>query len=247
MQTCVKMNPWCHIITACFALAFFLMPFSARAVQVNDISLQKSPTGDVVTIRADAPLTYELFDLTAPARLVINIPGASLKKGLEPLHDGHPGINNVFPVVSGKDVRIEIGMDHALSYKVREADNSLTVRFAATDAGTGRNGAASSAILKDIDIHDRGSVTELILRGDHMDASHDAFITNQGHTLILDLWGAKSMLPREHYTVATQKVRSVTVGQDAGRVRLVVNLVRGGRESHQIHTCKSVRMSPILL
>ncbi|MDQ6960037.1 MAG: AMIN domain-containing protein, partial [Mariprofundaceae bacterium] len=235
MQTCVKITSrkW-HAITACFTLAFFLMPFSAGAVQVNDISLQKSPAGDVVTIRADAPLTYELFDLAAPSRLVVNFPGASLKKGLEPLHDGQPGVNNVFPVVSGKDVRIEIGMDRALTYRVNEKGNSLIVRFAATAAGTKKDGVASAAILKDIDIRDRGPVTELVLRGDHMDASHDAFMTNQGRTMILDLWGATSMLPKEHYTVATQKIRSVTVGQAAGRVRLVVNLIRSGRESHQI-------------
>jgi len=235
MQTCVKINPWKHCaITACFTLLFFLAPFSARAVQVNDISLQKSPAGDVVTIQADSPLTYELFDLTAPSRLVVNIPGASLKKGMEPLHDGHPGVNSVFPVASGKNVRIEIGMDHTLAYKINEKENSLILRFAATDAGTKKNGAAPSAILKDIDIRDRGPVTELILRGDHMDASHDAFVTNGGRTLILDLWGATSMLPREHYNVATQKVRSVTIGQAAGRVRLVVSLLRGGQENHQI-------------
>jgi len=232
-----------HIKTSLYiAMAFLIMPFSAGAVQVNGVSLQKSPAGDVVTIQADAPLTYELFDLTAPARLVINIPGASLKNGLEPLHDdSHEGVNNVFPIVSGKDVRIEIGMDHALSYKASEKGNSLIVRFAATTAGTKKNGAAPSAILKDIDIHDRGPVTELVLRGDHMDASHDAFVSNHGRTLILDLWGATSMLRKEHYAVATQKVRDVTVGHAAGRVRLVVNLVAGGTENHQI-TASGQRM-----
>ena len=236
MRTCITINPWkYYAITACFILAFFLMPLSAGAVQVNAISLQKSPDGDVVTIRADAPLTYELFDLTAPSRLMVNFPGASLKKGLEPLHDGHPGVNNVFPIVSGKGVRIEIGMDRVLTYKVREKGNNLIVHFAATAAGTKKAGVAPTAILKDIDIHDRGSVTELVLRGDHMDASHDTFMINQGRTMILDLWGAKSMLPKEHYSVATQRVSSVTIGQEKGRVRLVVNLIKDGRESHQIN------------
>ncbi len=235
MRTCITINAWKYrVITVCFTLAVFLMPFSAGAVQVNDISLQKSPDGDVVTIRANAPLTYELFDLTAPARLMVNISGASLKKGLEPLHDRRPGVNNVFPVVSGKNIRIKIGMDRVLTYKAREKGNSLSIHFSAIAAGAKRNGATPTAILKDIAIRDRGSVTELVLRGDHMNASHDAFMTHQGHTMILDLWGAKSMLPKEHYSVATQNVRSVTVGQAAGRVRLVVNLIKDGRESHQI-------------
>ncbi len=235
MQSCIKMNRRKrHAIMVCFTLAFFLMPFSAEAVQVEGVRLQKLPSGDVVTIRADAPLTYELFNLTAPLRLVINFPGASLKKGLEPLHDGHPGVNNVFPVVSGQGVRIEIGMDRALTYKAREEGNNLMVHFSAVSARIKKNGVTPAAILKDIDVYDRGPVTELVLRGDHMDASHDSFMTNHGHTMILDLWGAKSMLSKEHYAVATQKIRSVTVGQAAGRVRLVVNLVKGQRESHQV-------------
>jgi len=239
MQTNIQTNGWNamrkrYAITALFTLLFFLQPFSAQAVQVNDISLQKSPGGDVVTIRADGPMTYELFDLKAPSRLVVNIPGASLKKGLEPLHDDHPGVNSVFPVVSGDGVRLEIGMDRVLSYKVDEKGKKLVVRFAATAAAGGKNAAGSAAVLKDIDIRDRGSVTELVLRGDHMDVNHDAFVTNKGHTLILDFWGATSMLPKEHYAVSTQKVSGVTVGQAEGRVRLVVNLIKGGQESHQI-------------
>jgi len=236
MQSCLKMNRWkYHAMMACFTLVFFLMPFSAEAVQVKGVSLQKLPGGDVVTIQANAPLTYELFNLTAPPRLVINFPGASLKKDLEPLHNAHPGVNNVFPVVSGKGVRIEIGMDRALTYKAREEGNSLIVHFSAVSARIKKDSVTPAAILKDIDVYDRGPVTELVLRGDHMDGSHDSFMTNHGHTMILDLWGAKSMLPREHYDVATQKIRSVTVGQAAGRVRLVVNLVKGTRESHQIN------------
>jgi len=222
-----------YVITACLTLAFLLMPDIALAAQVNGISLQKSPGGDVVTIRADAPLTYELFELKAPSRLVVSFPGASLKKGLEPLHDDHPGVNSVFPVVSGKGVRLEIGMDRVLSYKVDEKGKKLVFRFAAAAAGE-KNGAGSAAVLKDIDIRDRGPVTELVLRGDHMDVNHDAFVTNKGRTLILDFWGATSMLPKEHYAVSTQKVSGVTVGQADGRVRLVVNLIKGGQENHQI-------------
>ncbi|MDQ6959036.1 MAG: type IV pilus secretin PilQ [Mariprofundaceae bacterium] len=201
---------------------------------MNDINLQKSPGGDVVTILADEPMTYELFDLKAPARLVVNIPGASLKKGLEPLHDDHPGVNSVFPVVSGDGVRLEIGMDRVLAYQVDEKGKKLVVRFAATVVTGKKSGAGSAAVLKDIDIRDRGSVTELILRGDHMNANHDAFITNKGRTLILDFWGATSMLPKEHYAVSTQKVSGITVGQAEGRVRLVVNLIKGGQQNHQI-------------
>jgi len=237
MQISIQIDGWnamCkrYAVTACLALAVFLTPFVAEAVQVDGISLQKLSDGDVVTIRADAPLSYELFDLTAPSRLVVSLPGASLKKGLEPLHNDYPGVNSVFPVVSAAGVRLEIGMDRALAYRVEEKGHDLILHFSAIAVTAKKNGAA--AVLKDINIRDSGSVTDLIVRGDHMNASHDVFVTNQGRTMILDFWGATSMLPKEHYAVATQRIRNVTVGHARGRVRLVVDLVKGGQEDYQI-------------
>ena len=211
----------------------------AQAAQITGINLQKAPGGDVVTIRADKPPTYEVFDLSAPPRLVLSLPGFSLKQGLEPLHSDRPGVNSVFPVKSGNSVRLEIGMDKALAYKIDEQGKNLVIRFAAASK-QGRAGKdGSAAVLKDLDIRDRGPMTELILRGEHMDASHDAFVTNHGRTLILDFWGATSKLAREHYSASTQKVRGVTVGHAKQRVRVVVDLVPGAREQHQIEASNS--------
>jgi len=238
MQINVRMNGWNgmfrYTITVCLGIMFLLASLPAWAVQVNKVSLQKAPRGDVVTIVADAPMTYELFDLKFPARLVVNLPGATLKKGLEPLHSDSPGVRSVFPVVSSAGVRLEIGMDRVLTYKIDEQGKKLVVHFAASTVAGQKKGSASAAVLKDIDVRDNGAMTELILRGDHMDASHDAFMTNQGRTLILDFWGATSMLPKEHYAVSTQKIRGITVGQAKGRVRLVVNLIKSGKNNHQI-------------
>ena len=212
-----------------------LAPWSARAASVTGVDWNKTSNGDVVTIHGDAPLAYEVFDLTAPARLVVRFPKASLARGVEPLHKEGAGVTSVFPVAADGGVRVEVGMKKALKYKIEEQGNDLVVRFAAASSG---KQAPSGAVLKDIDIRDRGSATELVLRGDHMDANHDAFLTNGGRTLILDFWGATSMLPKEHYAVATQKIRGVTVGQAQGRVRLVVDLIKGGKESHQIEAGK---------
>jgi len=241
MQLNKQINGWNdmykrYAISLWLTMAFLLTPAFAQAAQVNGISLQKSPGGDMVTIQTDTPQNYELFDLKDPSRLVVNFPGASLKKGLEPLHDDHSGVNSVFPIASAEGVRVEIGMDRTLTYKVDEQGKKIVVRFAAASAAAKKKGGATAAVLKDIDVRDRGSVTELILRGDHMDANHDAFVTNKGRTLILDFWGATSMLPKEHYAVATQKVSGVTVGQADGRVRLVVDLIKGGQQNHQIDT-----------
>ncbi len=211
----------------CFLISVFCPLFSglATAAEITNISLKKSPAGDTVVIDSDGPLTYEVFDLKAPPRLVLNMPHALLKKNTEPLHDGRPGVNSVFPSGSADGVRVEIGMNRTLTYRIDEQGNRLLVHF--LPAAGAKITARSGAILKDLDIRDRGTVTELTLRGDHMDASHDVFVTNHGRTMILDLWGAVSKLPRDHYAVASRWVSGVSVGQAAGRVRLVVDLLAG--------------------
>ncbi len=226
---------WTRILCAIFTI--MAAPAMALAASVTGVELNKTPAGDVVSIHGDAPLAYEVFDLTAPARLVIRFPKASLARGVEPLHKAGAGVTSVFPVAADGGVRVEVGMKKALKYRIEERGNDLIVRFA---PGGAPGHAAAGAVLKDIDIRDVGaSATELVVRGDHMDASHDAFVTNGGRTLILDFWGATSVLPKEHYAVATQKIRGVTVGQARGRVRLVVDLVKGGKESHQIKAGKN--------
>jgi len=235
----------------CLLSSVFCPPSSdsAFAARIGSISLQKSPGGDTVAIHADGPLTYEVFDLNAPPRLVLNMHGASLAHGMEPLRDQRPGVNSVFSSISDDDVRLEIGMDRALTYRIDEQGNNLLVHFAAIprpDAHAG--GTKVAAVLKDLDIHDRGTLTEIVLRGDHMDASHDAFVTNKGRTLILDFWGAVSKLPREHYDVSSQRVSGVTAGKTAGRVRLVVNLMPGASENYRIDVSKrqmTVRLGKI--
>jgi len=209
-----------------------IMPLSSHAQEVEGVSLSSSGDGDVVSIQSDATLKYEVFDLKAPSRVVLMLPGASLKKGIEPLRNSKGPVKSIFASASKQGVKVEIGLDRDLKYDIAQQGKKLTLRFAASPSGSA--GKHSAAVLEDLNVRDRGDVTELVLRGQHMDASHDALVTNNGRTMILDLWGATSKLAKEHYPVATQKVKSVTVGQADGRVRLVVSLVPGEKVHHQV-------------
>lgn len=210
-----------------------LLAANATAASIKAVSLTHAKDGDVVRVVSDAPVQYQVFDLDAPARMVLNFPGVKLGKGVDPVRSDGQGVNSVFPVQNKDGVRLEVGMGQKLGYKVEERGNTLIVKFEAVpDAGAAASEQAAQ--LKDILVRDRGSVTELILRGDNMDASQNAFVTNQGRTMILDFWGATSKLPKEHYAYSTQKVSGVTVGKAEGRVRLVVDLVPGADIKHQI-------------
>ncbi|MDQ6987062.1 MAG: AMIN domain-containing protein, partial [Mariprofundaceae bacterium] len=216
----------------------FLMLPLAQAAQITSVTLQKSAQGDVLLVNTDAPLDYQSFDLNAPPRLLLDFPNATVKKGVAAIHSKKSGVKSVVISLNKSGARLEIALSKALSYKVKQNKDGFAFQFAPTSSGKA-SAVKNTAVLKDITIRDRGDTTELVIRGEHMDASHGAFMTNKGRNLILDFWGATSRLPKEHYSSATQKVSDVTVGKDKKRVRLVVKLLPGISDKHQISAAKN--------
>lgn len=212
-------------------MLLMLAPFGAMAASVTGISLMEADDGDVVRIEADQPLEYQVFDLDGPPRMILNFPGADLGDAITPVRADGKGVTTIFASQDNQGVRVEIGMSDTITYELSEQDNILVVRFGAASTSADDS---SAAVVKDIEVRDRGSVTELVLRGERMDANHNAFLTNQDQTLILDFWGATSKLPKEFYQYSTQRIRNVKIGQAEGRVRLVVGLLPGGKMSQQI-------------
>ncbi len=202
----------------------------AEAAQVAGVSLEAGKGGQTVRIHLDQAGNYQVYDLEAPKRVAISLPGYSLAKGVEPIQ-GSGAVRNVFPVSSDGAARIEIGLDQAANYSIAESGTDLLVKVA---GGKAVKAEANGAVIKDIVARDQGDMTEVVLRGEHMDANHNAFLTNQGRTLIVDYWNSKSKLPKDYYPYATQKVSGVSIGAAEDRVRLVFNLVPGGKTDHQL-------------
>jgi type IV pilus assembly protein PilQ len=210
-----------------------VMPGMAAAAQINGVSLMDSDGGDVLRVEADAALEYQVFDLDGPPRMVINFPAASISSDITAIRPGGEGVISVFPARGTDGVRLEIGLSEMIGYKIEESGNALVVRFEKTGSES-TEATTAAAVIKDIEVRDRGGVTELILRGDNMDASHNAFLSNDNQTLILDFWEGKSKLPRENYKFSTQRISDVTIGKAEGRVRLVIGVIPGGELSQQI-------------
>ena len=221
-----------------FVLLSSLMLISTPVVasQINGISLLNSDEGDVLRIDTDVPLEYQVFDLDGPPRMVVSFPGAALSDGMTPLKAEGNGVTSVFPAKDSNGARLEIALSEMLGYKVEELGNSIVIRFSAIDDVD--QGVTSSAVIKDIEVRDRGSMTELVLSGENMDASHNAFLSNNNQILILDFWGGASSLPKENYKYATQRIRDVTVGNAEGRMRLVVGLLPSDKVQQQIDVSK---------
>lgn len=224
-----------------YCIAALMLPAVSEASQINNISVKGD--GAAITISADEALEYQVFDLDGPPRVVINFPGANLKSGVRiPKIDGG-SVVGIYPKEEANGVKVEIALSEPTGYRIEESENNLVVEFE-VKPGVEESDNSSFAEIQDIEVRETGEATELVLRGRNMDSNHNAFLTNQNRTLILDFWGASSKLAKENYSFSAQRVRNVTVGHADGRVRLVVDL-SGGRMSQQIDA-KPGQMSIIL-
>jgi len=213
-----------------FAMVLSLFGTQAVAATIGSLNLLSGESGQSLSVGLDAPADYQVFDLEGPSRLVLSFPGAVLAEGINPVQ-GAGGIDKVFPTQDGDGVRLVIGLSQGVKYNITEQGNNLLVSFTSQAEPVAKGKGAE---LADIQVRDQNGSTELILRGNHLDANYNALVTNQGKTMVLDFWGGESKLPKEYFSYTTRRVNAVTLGSAKGRLRLVVSLMPGAGDNHQI-------------
>ncbi|MDX8384613.1 MAG: type IV pilus secretin PilQ [Ghiorsea sp.] len=221
---------------ACFKalvvlFAMLCSPFS-WAGTIQNVSLLDSQDGDVLIIEADEALEYQIFDLNEPPRLVMTFPGAKIEDYITAVKGDGAGVTNLFPMKNELGVRLEVGLSEVLGYEIDEQDQSLIIRFDASEEGS--LGAGEQPVIENIKVQDKGDATEVTLQGINMDSSHNAFLTNNNQTLVIDFWGAKSKLKKNRFQYASQRVKAVTVGVAEERLRLIIDLLPVGDMEQQI-------------
>jgi len=204
-----------------------------QAAQITNIKLLDANDGDVLRIESDGALNYQVFDLDSPARLILSFPDATLADTVETLQSSGDGVTAVVPVVDKASARLEVSLSESLTYDIKETKDGLIVHFSAVRQQK-KVANGEHAVIQTIEVRDRGSVTELVLRGEHMDANHNAFMAQGSQQLILDFWGATSDLKKTNFQYSTQRINAVLVGQADDRVRFVVKLLPSADMHQQI-------------
>ncbi len=228
-----KSNFLKYLASVCVLLATLAMAPVVQAAQITGMTLSDSDNGDVLRIESNGTLNYQVFDLDGPPRLILSFPSATLASSVKALQSSGDGVTSVYPVSEKGVARLEVSLSEVLTYDIKENNHTLIVHFAGAKVQQ-KTSASNSAVIQDIEVQDRDSVTELILRGEHMDANHNAFMTQGNQQLILDFWGASSRLKKTNFQYATQRINAVMVGQAEDRVRLVVKLLPNSNMHQQI-------------
>ncbi|RMG91839.1 MAG: type IV pilus secretin family protein, partial [Zetaproteobacteria bacterium] len=208
---------------------------SVQAATVQLVALKAAEGEDRLIVELDKPAAYRLYELEAPQRIIIQLDHARLAKTAQPIGKGRI-VQHVSLEEQQDAVRIGLSLDGKAEYSMDEQGARLTVRV--FHSGTGPE-PTPRAVLKDIAVRDHEGVTEVFLRGDHMDVNSNAYFVNDGRTLIVDFWGAESKLAKEHFSYSSRYLRGITVGSAENRLRLVLDLSAGQGISHQIESSPS--------
>jgi len=213
-------------------MLLMMVSSSAWAGSINNISLIDAKEGDKLIIESDEPLEYQIFELDEPSRIVMTFPGAELDPTVVAVKGSGAGVTNIFPKTNELGVRLEIALSENLNYEIDEQAQALVISFDAANQNSGMTG--DKTVVEKIKVQDKGGMTEIVLKGLNMDASHNSFLTNHNQTLVIDFWGGKSKLNQERFQFSSQRVKAITVGEAEDRLRLVVDLVNVGEMEQQI-------------
>ena len=221
----------CGWLKACFLVSILMITSVSWAGIISNVSLLDSKDGDMLIVESDEPLEYQIFDLNEPPRLVMTFPNADIDDAVVAIKGAGAGVTNVFPKKNELGVRIEIALSESLSYEVDEQPESLVIRFQAVST---KQAVGNKAVIKKLQVKDKGDLTEVVLKGFNLDASHNSFLTNKNRTLVVDFWGGKSQLNKDRFQFSSQRVKAITVGEAEDRLRLVVDLNQVGPMEQQI-------------
>jgi type IV pilus assembly protein PilQ len=197
------------------------LPRAGLAADVRIEHIETSRDGDVrsVHVKASAPLSYSIFRLTEPHRILIDVAGAELATPLAPLdvRDGVLRTVRAAPLPSG-DLRIEVELSSLRDYRTVEKGRELVLLI----DGPPRD----PAHIGRLELRQSGDEWWLTapLEG-HMapDAVHIEALHDPGR-LVLDLHHADVAPKYQRLSVGRLGVRQARVANKDGSVRVVLDL-----------------------
>ncbi|MDQ6961203.1 MAG: type IV pilus secretin PilQ [Mariprofundaceae bacterium] len=232
-----EMMPLLHrMFFLCALSVLCLYSTTAFSAQLEKVRLMQAVDGEKVYVYFDESVPYQVFDLSAPRRVVFNFPEIGMNSSIKPIQSSSSSLR-VSPVLSSQGVRMELELLKGVEYKVEEQKNLIIIHLNKTIRDVKLEGRQT--ILQSLEVIERGDVSELHLRGFNLDINHNAYISNKGQRMVLDLWGAKSRLVKHNYQYSFEHIRDISVGKEESRVRIVVGLKGGESLKYQVDAQKN--------
>ncbi|MBF0358358.1 MAG: type IV pilus secretin PilQ [Magnetococcales bacterium] len=191
-------------------------------ITIGSMAHYRTQKGEQISLVSDKPLTYQVFRLSNPQRVVLIFPKANLAANIQPTVINNSPVTGLFP--SEEEMggsRIEVTLEKALEYEVKERSDGLDIVF--IDKNSLK--AARQAVLEDVAVHHQQNGTELRLLGKGVVTTPKAFRLDNPPRLVLDMAGVRGPGRGRHVKINSPHAINAFLMGGAEKTRLVVELV----------------------
>src|SRR3972149_5019452 len=166
--------------------------------------------GDRGLIGTTGPVRYTVFKLSAPPRLIVDMPGISLEKVAPSIAVGNDFLGEINSVSYGenKDIgRIIIGIRDGVDHEVKAGENSILVSL---KKSTGEESASIE-----------GENTVIRVLTDGVAGNFTSFTLTKPSRIVLDVWGVANTTGKGALRLKDKYFKVVRIGSYSDKSRLV--------------------------
>ncbi|MBF0429390.1 MAG: AMIN domain-containing protein, partial [Magnetococcales bacterium] len=194
---------------------------TTNATHVIDLTVRDEIRGTGVTLKADGPLTYQVFQKNDPPRILLTFSGIKLNPAIQPRLVNLSTIVGLFPgETPDHNGQLELTLPDLLEYDIKENPTGLELTVLAKK----QSAATSPPEIRDARISAVQSGTEIRFMGTGLVPDPKIFRTEEPPRMVVDLLGIAG--PKASRTIAagTQETTSAQLVGAPGKTRMIVDL-----------------------
>ena len=234
-----KINPW-HSLTTIMLLAIMLTNGGcsssqpdkwaairpARATKESVTRIDRlihvaSQQGEKVALFSTEPLSYQIFRLSNPERVVLFFPKTQLGSGVQPTVVDDSPITGLFPMET-KDAgsKLEITLAKELEYEVQERADGMDILFLTLE----KQQTDGKPVLQDLKVSYKKGGTELRLFGRGVVPAPKSFRLANPPRLVVDMVGVAGPAKGKRVIIDSAHANSALLVGGAKKSRLLIEL-----------------------
>ncbi|MEO5363553.1 MAG: type IV pilus secretin PilQ [Magnetococcus sp. DMHC-8] len=206
----------------------------AAATLLSRIDALETSQGVRILLEANGSLSYQVFALDSPPRLLLTLAGVRLEPAVQPRQLALPGVTGLFPMAGDNQTsRLEIALLKPVEYTIRERPNGLELTlFSRTEApavadeappGQPSPGAPGNRI-DNLQVSHSHTGTLLHLFGAGTIPEPESFRLQEPPRLVLDFAGVTGPTTDRVVPVASREVNTVRLAAEPHKTRLIIEL-----------------------
>ncbi|MEO5332040.1 MAG: type IV pilus secretin PilQ [Magnetococcus sp. YQC-5] len=197
----------------------------ATATRIADIIMQEEALGTRITLKADAPLVYKVFQKNDPPRLLLTFPGIKIDSAIQPRLVNLSTIIGIFPSeTSDQNGQLELTLPSLLEYKIKENPKGLDLIVLAKNQGATKN----MPEIRDARISRVKEGTEIRFIGTGPFPEPKIFRTDNPARMVVDFPGMAGPKENRIISAGTTEASSSQLIGSADKTRMIVELAGPG-------------------